>query len=131
MAKLCPQQTSSTAWPSELRSLSGPFVTLSSLLQQNQGNHIQIKWIATEWFGRGATRRVVKTSIPKTLEYGYTPAALKKYARDWEWPLVEATERELASLRKQAAYLVKAKMAIRQANKALLQSDGEDESEEG
>ena len=36
MAKLCPQQTSSTAWPSDLRFLRGPFVSLPSLLQQNQ-----------------------------------------------------------------------------------------------
>lgn len=80
-----------------------------------KGNHIQIKWVSISWFGRGASRRQVMENIQKKSEFGYTPASLKKFAKEWEWPLVEETERKMTLLRKQAHFLVKSKMALRNA----------------
>ncbi len=70
------------------------------------GNSLQLKWIGVEWHGRSTSRRQVKTSIPRTGgEFGYSMAKLKKWAKDWELPIVEATEIELQSLRKQAQFI--------------------------
>jgi len=81
-----------------------------------KGNHIQMKWIVVSWVGRAANRRQIKTNIPKSAnEFKYTMASLLKHARQWEGPLIAETESKLASLRKQASFVVKAKVSLRYA----------------
>ena len=91
------------------------------------GNSLQLKWIGVEWHGRSTSRRQVKTSIPRTGgEFGYSMAKLKKWAKDWELPIVEATEIELQSLRKQAHFIVRGIVALRNAQFIDLKRQGVD-----
>ena len=53
-------------------------------------------------------------------------AKLKKWARDWEVPIVEATEIELQSLRKQAHFIVRSIVALRNAQFIELKRQGID-----
>lgn len=81
-----------------------------------QGNHIQAKWIAINWYGKGAARRQVKVNIPRSrVELTYSMAKLVPYAKEWELPIIEETERKLTFIRKQAHHVVRAIMAMKNA----------------
>lgn len=86
------------------------------LAAHRKGNHLQIKWIGTKWYGVKDARRQVKISIPRAKsELTYTMAKLKPWTKEWETPIVEETERKLTSIRKQAHFVVRSIMAIRNA----------------
>lgn len=90
-----------------------------------KGNHIQVKWYTIKWFGKGPARREVKASIRKSAkEDTFSMAHLKENAKEWEWPIVEKTELEMALLRKQASFVVKAMTSLRYATMAANKYDG-------
>lgn len=102
-----------------------------------QGNHIQAKWIAIKWYGKGAARKQVKVNIPRSrVELTYSMAKLAPYAKEWEIPIIQDTEKKLTSIRKQAHHVVRAIMAMKNAtlierNQPILDDDpasAEDES---
>ena len=89
-----------------------------------KGNHVQVKWYTIKWFGKGAARREVKASIRKSAkEDTFSMAHLKENAKEWEWPIVEKTELEMALLRKQASFVVKAMTSLRYASMAARKYD--------
>lgn len=94
------------------------------LASHRKGNHIQLKWIGTRWFGTGSSRKSVKVSIKRTgRDLSYTQAALKQWARDWELELVMDTESKLAPIRRQAAHYVKAITSSKAANAIAMKVD--------
>lgn len=81
-----------------------------------QGNHIQMKWIGIKWTGNKGSRRQVKNNITRSGDdMSYSEAKLAKWAKEWELPIVLETEKKLTSIRKQAHYVVRSLMAIRNA----------------
>lgn len=83
-----------------------------------QGNHLQIKWIGIKWYGGKGARKSAKVSIPRSAgDLTYSPVKLKEWARPWEIELVENTEAQLASIRKRAYHIVRAIMAVRNADR--------------
>ncbi|AVO43572.1 conjugative transfer protein MobI(A/C) [Simplicispira suum] len=86
------------------------------LAAYRKGNHLQLKWIGTKWYGVKDARRQVKISIPRAKsELTYTMAKLRPWTKEWEAPIVEETERKITSIRKEAHFVVRSIMAIRNA----------------
>lgn len=75
------------------------------------GNSIQLGWSEIRWTGSKATsgRTALRIYIkrPKN-SHQYTLSKLRGLARDWEADAVEALELELAKVRREAHFLVKA-----------------------
>lgn len=87
-----------------------------SVAAHRKGNHIQAKWIGIKWYGKGGARRQLKVNIARSrVDLSYSMAKLSPWAREWEVPIVEETERKLTSIRKQAYHLVRAIMAVKNA----------------
>lgn len=107
------------------------------LAAHRKGNHLQIKWIGTKWYGVKNARRQLKISIPRAKsELTYTMAKLKPWTKEWEAPIVEETERKLTAIRKQAHFIVRSIMAVRNASLAeqnfpvdLIETTDESESD--
>lgn len=81
-----------------------------------RGNNIQIVWKGIKWYGSKANRTRTRVAIPRdSKNLIYTDAELKKHAKDWEWPIVQETELQMQSIRRQAHHLVRSVMSIRSA----------------
>lgn len=86
------------------------------LASHRKGNHIQLKWIGNKWFGAKSTRRTVKTNIIRNKDdLSYSTAKLKVLAKEWELPIVIETERKLTTIRKQAYFVTRSIVALRNA----------------
>ncbi len=82
------------------------------------GNHIQLKWVGTKWYGGKGARKPVKINVPRAAgNLTYSMTKLKEWARPWEIEIVEATEDKLAAIRKQAFHIVRAIMSLRNADR--------------
>jgi|GEM_PF-6731458 len=82
--------------------------------RKKDGNHVQAKWVHVVWVGTKLNRKEKLTAVPKSkTEDTYSMVQLKKLAKDWEWPLVEDTEKQLGLLRRQIAFIVKAQASLR------------------
>lgn len=80
------------------------------------GNHIQLKWVGIRWYGAAKTRKTVKVNITRSKgDLTYTMAKLKPWCKEWELPIVEETERKLTIVRRQAFFLTRSIMALRNA----------------
>lgn len=94
-----------------------------------KGNHIQTKWIGIKWYGTKAARKTTKINIPRAAgDLTYSVAKLKEWTRPWELEIVLETEKQLASLRRQAHFIVRAIMAVRNANRIAQNMPPEDEA---
>lgn len=90
-----------------------------NLAHHKAGNAIQAKWFAVRWVGKKGARTMLRNNIRKLrVEDTYSMVELRKYAKDWEWPIVEKTEFKLAMLRKQAGFCAKALTSLRHAEMA-------------
>ena len=90
-----------------------------NLAHHKAGNSIQAKWYAVRWAGKKGARAMLRINIRKLRgDDTYSMAELRKYAKDWEWPIVEKTELKLAMLRKQAGFCAKALTSLRHAEMA-------------
>lgn len=82
------------------------------------------EWSRVKWYGPKGSRRMVRVYIAKPRgAYMYTLSKLLAHAQPWEAPMVEATEKKLAPLRKQQAFVTKAKTYLRYAMRAAVDSE--------
>lgn len=97
------------------------------LYVREQGGTTVYEWSRIKWYGKKGDRRMVRVYIPKPRgAYMYNLGRLLKYAKDWEAPMVEKTETQLARIRKQMAMLMKARMYLRLAHISMQAGDGSD-----
>lgn len=83
------------------------------------GNHLQAKWNKVKFFKHGGKTVKSMTSVRKSEGQDcYSMAQLKEFAQDWEWPLVEKTEKQLALLRRQASFIAQGITQLRYARMA-------------
>lgn len=89
------------------------------------GNSIILEWSGVRWYGGTGQRRKKLVYIPKTRgEYSYSMSKLMAFAKDWEKPLVEQTEKRLAAIRREAGHIAKALQSIRHAQEYSASSVG-------
>lgn len=83
---------------------------------RKKGNHLDLRWQSIKWVGPKSKRSRIRTTIAKASDgLGYTDASLKVHAKEWECEIVKETEAELSIIRRQASYLVKAIVSVRNA----------------
>lgn len=83
------------------------------------GNHLQAKWNRVRFFKSGGKPVREMQSIRKSeAQDCYSMTQLKEFAQDWEWPLVEKTEKQLALLRRQASFIAQGITQLRYARMA-------------
>jgi len=96
------------------------------------GNSIRADWCGIKWIGSKAegTRRSVRIFIAKPKgAHTYTLSKLFAFAKEWEKPMIENTEAQLAAIRREASQLVKAITAVRNVKRGVLRDGtGRDES---
>jgi hypothetical protein len=80
------------------------------------GNSLRIEWMTYKWYGRKGERRLWRETLKKPKgEDSYNLGKLLALAKDWEKPLVEKLEPELARIRHEARLINKAIMYLRHA----------------
>lgn len=90
-----------------------------------KGNYLRIEWTGLKWYGAkaGGYGPVLKY-IPKGKgAHIYPLSRIFGYAKEWEKPLIEETEKELAWIRREAFHLNKALFSIRYAKAAAMQGE--------
>jgi hypothetical protein len=92
---------------------------------RRSGNAIKLEWTRIKWLGSTArgNRRAVRISIRKTHEYSYSLKTLLDLCKEWEKPLVEATESKLAAIRREARHINKALRLVRIAGNKCEQTE--------
>jgi hypothetical protein len=86
-----------------------------------KGNSIRADWTEIKWYGssaRGDRKPIRKQIIKPKDSYGYTLSKLHMLAPEWAKDIVEETEMQLASIRREASHLVKAIMYVKHAQEA-------------
>ncbi len=84
-----------------------------------KGNSIRIDWCNVKWYGPKGSRSMMRKPIPKPRgKHEYALGKLYAYAKDWEKPLIEDTEKQMAVIRQEASHLVKALTYLRYAEMA-------------
>lgn len=90
---------------------------------------MQLKWIGIKWYGPKKGRKAVKESIARNKgDLSYSISKLKPWCKEWELPIVQETERKLTIFRRQAFFLTRSIMALRNA-KAIANNSAIEEVE--
>ncbi len=89
-----------------------------------KGNNLRIDWTGVKWSSTAKGRKYpLYTHITKGRgSHTYTLSKLFAFAREWEKPLIEETEKELAWIRREAFHLNRALFSIRYAKAAAMRS---------
>lgn len=86
-----------------------------------KGNSIRADWTEVKWYGSSAKgdRKPIRRQIIKPKDsYGYTLSKLKTLSPEWAKEIVEETETQLVSVRREASHLVKAIIYVKHAKEA-------------
>lgn len=92
-----------------------------------KGNHLRIEWTGLKWYRKntGGFIPILKYISKGKSSHQYTLSKIFGYAKEWERPLIEETEKELALIRKESFFLNKAILSVRHAKAVSLKMDME------
>lgn len=104
-----------------------------SLRCYRKGNNLRLEWSGIKWKKEKSSGKSLRfhLHIEKGRGNGYSLSKLFAYAMEWERPLVEEAEQELAWIRREAYHLNRALFSLRYAREAALKSGDQQQTDRG